>query len=289
MEASTVIWIIVIALIVIFVILPGLHRSAVRSNRARAIRSVETKRGSKVIMMVHRQETMSFVGVPVARYIDMDDSEDILTALRLIGPDKPIDLILHTPGGLVLASVQIARAIKAHAGKVTVMVPHMAMSGGTLLALAADEIVMSPHAVLGPVDPQLGNFAAASFLRVVRDKDVNQIDDTTLMMADMSEKAQVQVREVVYELVKDKYPEEKAQELAQGMSEGRWTHDRPITFEEIRDYGHPVSDDMPPEVLRLMGLYKQPTKTSGGIVFMPDRQGAQPPAAGSESRIRFGK
>jgi len=43
---------------------------------------------------------------------------------------------------------------------VTVFVPHYAMSGGTLIALTADEIVMDPNAVLGPVDPQIGNMPA---------------------------------------------------------------------------------------------------------------------------------
>ena len=46
-------------------------------------------------------------------------------------------------------------------------VPHYAMSGGTLLALAADQIVMDPNAVLGPVDPQLGPLPAASMLEAV--------------------------------------------------------------------------------------------------------------------------
>jgi ClpP class serine protease len=48
----------------------------------------------------------------------------------------------------VLASRQIAGAIKRHKGKVTAFVPHYAMSGGTLIALAADEIGMCDHAVL---------------------------------------------------------------------------------------------------------------------------------------------
>jgi ClpP class serine protease len=63
---------------------------------------------------------------------------------------------------LVLAALQIAWAIREHEGKVTVIVPHYAMSGGTLIAPSADEIVMSKHAVLGPIDPQLGESPAAT-------------------------------------------------------------------------------------------------------------------------------
>ncbi|MFW1396682.1 SDH family Clp fold serine proteinase, partial [Vibrio parahaemolyticus] len=85
------------------------------------------------------------------RYIDVNDSEDVLRAIHMTDDDVPLDIVLHTPGGLVLAALQIARAIRAHKAKVTVFVPHYAMSGGTLIALAADEIVMCRHSVLGPI------------------------------------------------------------------------------------------------------------------------------------------
>lgn len=62
----------------------------------------------------------------------------MLRAIELTDPSVPIDLIIHTPGGLVLAAEQIARALSRHPSQVTVMVPHYAMSGGTLIALAAD-------------------------------------------------------------------------------------------------------------------------------------------------------
>lgn len=106
-----------------------------------------------VIVLIHRQETTALLGFPVFRYIDIEDSEQVLRAIKLTDDDIPIDLILHTPGGLVLAAEQIAHALCRHPVRVTIFVPHYAMSGGTLLALAADEIVMDENAVLGPVDP----------------------------------------------------------------------------------------------------------------------------------------
>src|SRR5207237_579976 len=124
--------------------------------RVRFLRTWERRRGSRVIALIHRQETMSLLGFPLIRYIDIQDSEELLRALRLTAEDVPIDIILHTPGGLALAAEQIAHAICRRRAKVTVYVPHYAMSGGTLIALAADEIVMDPNAVLGSLDPQLG-------------------------------------------------------------------------------------------------------------------------------------
>ena len=137
------------------------------------------------------------LGVPFYRFIDIEDSEAVLRAIRLTDDATPIDLVLHTPGGLVLASEQIAYALRRHPAKVTVIVPHYAMSGGTLLALAADEILMDAAAVLGPVDPQLGDMPAASLVRVVEKKPLERLDDRTLVMADVAEKAVRHMKQVV--------------------------------------------------------------------------------------------
>ena len=134
----------------------------------------------------------------------------------------------------MLAATQIARAIFTRKGKVTVFVPHYAMSGGTLLALAADEIVMSDYAVLGPVDPQLGEYPAASILKAAHQKPVAEVDDKTLILADQAEKAIAQMRHEVGELLADRYPREKAEETAKLMTSGTWTHYYPITCERAQ-------------------------------------------------------
>src|SRR3989475_3484330 len=146
---------------------PILKQKLLEMRRLRLLVQLEKRRGSRVIALVHRQETMSFLGFPLMRYIDVNDSEEVLRAIKLTDTSRPIDLIMHTPGGLVLAAGQIANALRRHEAKVTVFVPHYAMSGGTLIALAADEIVMDHNAVLGPVDPQVGQSPAASVLTVL--------------------------------------------------------------------------------------------------------------------------
>src|SRR3979411_144466 len=129
---------------------PVIKQQYLEASRRRMIAKIERKRKSRVILLVHRQETMSILGFPLLRYIDVNDSEEILRAIHLTDPAVPLDIVLHTPGGLVLAAVQIARAIHKHQGKVTVFVPHYAMSGGSLIALAANGILRSECAVVGP-------------------------------------------------------------------------------------------------------------------------------------------
>ena len=160
--------------------------------------------------MIHREESASLFGVPVDGSISIDDSEAVLRAIRLMPPEQPIDVILHTPGGLVLAAEQIAKALVERKGKVTVFVPHYAMSGGTLIALAADEIVMDANAVLGPVDPQIGDMPAASIVKAVEIKGPKNVGDELLILADIAQKARVQVAAFVAQVLTKHLPEKKA-------------------------------------------------------------------------------
>ncbi len=267
MTAGDIIWLIFLA----SAFQPVLRQRYLEASRQRLIAKIERKRNSRVILLVHRQETMSLLGFPLYRYIDVNDSEEVLRALHLTDPAVPIDLILHTPGGLVLAAMQIARAIYKHPGKVTVFVPHYAMSGGTLIALAASEIIMSADAVLGPVDPQLGEYPAASILKAVDQKPVERIKDETLILADQAEKAIVQIRESAREFLTPKVPA-KEEELARILAEGRWTHDHPITFDDAKGFGLPVRDDLPQEVLELMALYPQPVRHQPTVEYLPGRR-----------------
>src|SRR6202171_6526818 len=249
---------------------PVIRQRMLDAMRMRKIAQLERERNSRVILLVHRQETMKLLGFPVMRYIDVNDSEEVLRAIQMTDDDVPLDIVLHTPGGLVLAALQIARAIRGHKAKVTVLVPHYAMSGGTLIALAADEIVMCEHAVLGPIDPQLGQSPAASLLKVVEQKPISEIDDQTLIMADVGRKAITQMKEGARELLQRSMPAEQAEALAEKLSTGTWTHDYPIWASTAKELGLPVSTDMPKEVLELMTLYPQPTRMQGGgVEYLP--------------------
>lgn len=270
MGFSDILWI----FIILTSLQPVIKQRMLAAARTKAISKIEMEQGSRVILLVHRQESMALLGFPLVRYISIQDSEQVLRALRLTDPRVPIQLVLHTPGGLVLASVQIARAIKRHEGKVTVYIPHYAMSGGALIAMAADEIVMSADAVLGPVDPQIGQYPAASIVKAVGAKPVADVDDTTLILADQGRKALGQVSDTVVELLTPQLGPEKAKELAELLSEGTWTHDFAITYEAAKQMGLNVSDQMPTEILELMDLYPQPVRTRPSVTYLPSRRRA---------------
>jgi ClpP class serine protease len=283
-----VIWI--LFLLQLFV--PMIQKRLLEARRLAAIRRLEQTNKSRVITMIHRQETISLLGLPIARYIDIEDSEQVLRAIHLTAPDVPIQMILHTPGGLVLAAEQIAEALCRHTGKVEVIVPHYAMSGGTLVAMAADEIVMDPNAVLGPVDPQLGGtqsaYPAASIIAALQVPNESRSDET-LILGDVARKAILQVYDTVRGLLARHMPQDKADELAKTLSEGRWTHDFPISAKMALEMGLPVTTEVPQEVYDLMDLYPQTGQRRPGVEFIPVPyrmpSGTQPPATrGPQSR-----
>jgi ClpP class serine protease len=248
---------------------PAIQQRLLAMRRAQALHALERRNRSRAITLIHRREGFAILGIPFGGFIDIEDSEAVIRAIEMTSRQMPIDMVLHTPGGLVLAAEQIASALAEHEGPVTVYVPHYAMSGGTLIALAADRIVMAPSAVLGPVDPQLGEYPAASILAAVGQKDPNETDDKTLILADVARKAQAQVREFVTELLRRQFDDARAEELATTMSDGRWTHDFPVTADLARTWGLKVETDLPDEVRQLMRLYPQPRGRRPSVEYLP--------------------
>lgn len=241
--------------IVFFLVLPAMARRSRAAELERRFSAIQKKRKSRIIAIVHRQEPMGLLGVPQLRYIDLNDAEDVLEAIRTTPPKTPIELVLHTPGGLVLPALQIARALKAHPGKKTVYVPHFAMSGGTLIAMAADEIVLNKHAVLGPIDPQIGGVPAASLLRLRSEKAPDATDDYTIILADIGKMATDQLKKAARELLKGTVSDNAANNVAEQLASGRWTHDYPIEAAEAREIGLNATTNMPADILELMSLF----------------------------------
>ncbi len=246
---------------------PAVQRQMLLLARRRALAAIAKQRGATVICLIHRQETMSLFGFPIVRFIDIDDAESVLRAIRETPPDRPIEIILHTPGGMVVAAQQIASALADHESTVTAVVPHYAMSGGTLIALACDEIVLEPHASLGPVDPQLGENPAASLVEVAGMP--GDHDDRTLILADVARKAIVQVEGFTARLLERRMEPERAREAARLLATGTWTHDHPLQPPELLALGLPAKVGVGEHERALMRLYPPPRGRSPAVEYAP--------------------
>jgi len=157
-------------------------------------------------------------------------------ALKLA--EGPVDVIIHVWGGVIAAVDPIVHALVAYPGRVTVHVPYMAYSGGTMVALAADTIVMGEYAILGPVDPQIAGFAASDLERLMSAKSPDRIRDEFHLLASIGRKADNETRGLVRELV-------KSEAAVDALTSGTTTHGAGITPERARELGLPVKTGVP--------------------------------------------
>lgn len=231
----------------------GRMKAAIMTERAEIISRLEEERGTRIITLIHRREPWEEKD---ENYISIEDTEHVLMRIRQTPQDKDVDLILHTPGGLVLASEMIAMAVKNHPAKVTVIVPFYAMSGGTLIALAADEIIMEKDSVLGPVDPQLGSMPAGALISLLEKKHLENISDDNIMLSEEAKKGMERVQKLVKWLLEDKMEKEKAEKLAEFLTGGYTTHDTPIVFEVVKMFGLNVKQGIPKEVYDLFRTFE---------------------------------
>ena len=246
-----------------------------------ARRAIERGRSSKVITLIHRIELSN----GTEQSIKMEDAEEILDEILSTPEDKPIDLVVHCPGGLVLAAEQIALALREHEGKVTAIVPFYAMSGATLVCLAADEILMEPFGVLGPLDPQISGFPSPSLLRLLELKGPRNVSDEMVILTDIAEKSIRQMRSSIKYILKGKLDDVRASAVAEHLTGGYLTHDSPLTAKELRSFGLRIGLDVPDQVHEFMRYHKLVSSTSNptGTVDHPE---ADEPAG--HSRALFG-
>ncbi|WP_417478746.1 SDH family Clp fold serine proteinase [Maricaulis sp.] len=210
------------------------------AHRARVQASTEafqTGRGSVVLRIVHH--------LPY-EYVDEFTAIEAIDALRGAGPDAPVDIILHTPGGLLHSAQQILHALKHHRGRKTAFIPYSAWSAGTMIALACDEIVLGSSAVIGPIDPQLGGLPAPLLAELLDDKSNDRINDQMLVIAKMAKQAVKEAKEFACDYVNPVHNggNESCALTNELIGSGR-NHQAPIMPQEARAMGLNVSMDMP--------------------------------------------
>jgi ClpP class serine protease len=225
--------------------------------RQRIIQEIEKERGTRVITMIHKKELWTEPGKDPE--IGIEDTETILQKMRKVPLETPVDFIIHTPGGYALAAQMMAMAIKFHPSKVTVMVPFYAMSGGSLMSLAAGEIRMEKYSVLGPVDPQVptpdGMYPAGSIATLVKMKPIQNITDRMIIMSDVANLEIENAKAFVIWLLQGKMDQEQAERVADFLARGYMSHATPITLDVARALGLNVVEGIPDKVYELFKTF----------------------------------
>ena len=225
-------------------------KAEILARRQNIIEDLERERGTKVITMIHKKELWTEPGEDPE--IGIEDTVKVLMEIQKTSRDKPIDMIIHTPGGYAVAAQMMAMAIKFHPAKVTVMIPFYAMSGGSLMSLAAGEIRMEKYSVLGPVDPQIptpgGMYPAGSLATLMKTKPIQTISDRMVILAEGGNLEIENAKAFVKWLLEGKMDMQQAESVADFLARGYMSHATPITLDVARSLGLNVVEGVPDKV-----------------------------------------
>jgi hypothetical protein len=95
-----------------------------------------------------------------------EDRDGFMRVTHGLDTSKGLDLILHTPGGSIAATQSIIMYLREKFGRdIRAIIPHTAMSGGTIMACSCKEIVMAKHSSIGPIDPQIRGIPAQGVIK----------------------------------------------------------------------------------------------------------------------------
>lgn len=120
-----------------------------RDSRKKLIKEIEEERGSRLLVAVWGdRENLGTIIAPDAPAV-------FFKHLEKIGKVDRLDVLLYTVGGHTLAAWGLANLLREYCEHLCILIPHRALSSGTLLTLAADEIIMSRLGQLSPIDPSI--------------------------------------------------------------------------------------------------------------------------------------
>ena len=267
-----------------------------------AMRELEQRRGSRVISIVH---------TPGAASDSVDDmtTAEAVRAIRSAPAGTNLDIILHTPGGDSAGADKIVRALKAHRGKKTVLVPYHAFSAGTMIALTADEIFLTDYASLGPIDVQLtpipalqaqrlygigkikiGDggvedvalffdshlqemmqpYSAAAYASLLDHKRPTDIADSNLQTSVTARTLREEDLQRALESMKGVYRRGRARRIARTLNDGYLSHGFPIMYEEARKIGLNVKLGVPEEVFTIVDSFLARNDGFCSVIHCPD-------------------
>ncbi|WP_291844896.1 hypothetical protein [Maricaulis sp.] len=203
-----------------------------------------------------------FVGRDSAQQqIAFDEAFEAVASIRQANPRAKIVVVLHTLGGYARPAHMIALALKQHLAKarekghynpkrepqVVAYVPYVAMSGGTMIALAADKVVMDPTASLGPIDTIYGGFPTEAYKELLAQKGPLATQDVLVMLAHEAEKYDRYAGKVARDIVNPvhRVDEKVEHHIADTLSAGTLSHSQAITPKDAKGLGVNVSTKIP--------------------------------------------
>lgn len=227
------------------------------------ITSYQDEHDSEVMFIDHFEKSVSVFGSYLygsTTSLDKNDAINFLSKLRGIPSDKDLDIIIHTNGGSLFAAETIINAIFSRKGKVRIHIPYYACSAGTLIALAADEIIMHEHAYIGPIDPQYTmGISATSISKFDASSSTSWVGDVVQLMKSDSDRSITRVKGLVSKICSSRAIHDNEDDhLCDELASGKYNHDQPIFYRDIQEKKllKNISIDIDKDIIKIFEMRK---------------------------------
>jgi len=214
-----------------------------------SLKKISKMTGNNILMIKHTEQGLFSLSM-------IDE-----TALRKISyilnkfEGKPFDLILHTPGGDVFATLAISRLLHQYPGKIRAIIPLYAMSGGSLLALTCDELLMTRNASIGPIDPQIGSWfkfgSAKAWDKIVKFKG-RKAEDQSISFAMMGKQYTKTLKSHILKVLGFSLSKNQKEKLADYLTKGDIEHAYALTPLDLERFGLKISIIQDKKLLKIL-------------------------------------
>jgi ClpP class serine protease len=230
-------------------------KSDATRNADKAHNKLQARLGRPIVLEVINDMTFDGTGGGAKDMVDIATAIDILAALKSAPETQPVEIVLHTLGGWGIAAEMIANAIRNRKGSTKAYVPYIAMSAGTMIALACREIHLGKNASLGPIDTQLNGFPARSYLRLKNEKPAASMSEVALLYCYDAEKITQDELDKACKLLNDEHKKLDGADVcrvAKELADKGRDHGELIGFAAAKQMGINVKEGCPDEVYVLV-------------------------------------
>lgn len=225
------------------------------------LKEYEENHETKVIFINHKYENgmygISFFSSYQA--LVMEDSKQFIDIMRTLDDDTHITLILNTTGGSLSAAEIIIHSLATHKGKLTTYIPYKAMSAGTLIALASDEIYMDKNAYCGQCDPQIfGGFSACNIIKYCDEFSSSpMIGGFAKLVKSQAETSMNRIKNVVKWINDQKNSGYDIELIEEHLLEGKFDHDMPLFTKDLENILPNIKTGIPDDIMDLYKLFNE--------------------------------
>lgn len=221
------------------------------------LKAYEDTNNTKVIFINHKKSDGLYgIGFLASQQtLTVHDADQFIDIMRdnAVGEDTDITLIINTPGGSMTAAEIITHSLLTHKGRVSTYIPYYAMSAGTMIALASNEIYMDKNAYCGTVDPQMCGFSVTDLIKYCSEYSgsTSIVGDIARLFLKQATASMDRIKDLINRIRNQKSLEFDTDLVVDELVSGKYNHDKPLFAEDMAKILPNVKIGIPSDVMEL--------------------------------------